>query len=112
MDNQIPEPQNQSTIPSMPQAPQPESKIGPIIGIIIVIIVLVVGALYFWGEKLNQQKIETVSEQNSAPATPAEDNAVAELKAQSTSDDVSSIKQDLTATTIEGLDASFQAEAQ
>ncbi len=98
-------PQNEHG-PTTPLPPMPEndSKVGPIIGIIIVIIVLIIGALYFWGERLNKPSSQT------SEAT-TEDPAVSALRKQSPSDDFASIEHDLSATAIEGLDADFQQTA-
>lgn len=99
------------------QATNGESKIGPIIGIIIVVIVLIIGALYFWGQKLNNQttevKTETVSTtENAVVADEETDATVANLKAQSNSDDLTSISNDLNATVITSVDADLQKASQ
>nr|QBM02320.1 hypothetical protein [uncultured archaeon] len=83
-----------------PLPPQGESKLGPIIGIIIVVIVLIIGALYFWGEKLNK-----------ANDLPQGDTMVNNLKSQQNSDEVSSIEADLKATNLDDIDADLKAEA-
>jgi len=31
---------------------------GPIVGVIIIVILMIVGGLYFWGQRLNQQDSE------------------------------------------------------
>lgn len=36
---------------------EPKGGMGPLIGSIIVIIILVIGAIYFWGDKLNKQEV-------------------------------------------------------
>ena len=91
----------------LPRMPEHESKVGPIVGIIIVIIVLVIGALYFWGERLNK----TESDSSQSISAEVGDPAVGALEKQSTSDELSSIEQDLNATAIDGLDADFQQAA-
>ena len=57
---------------------EPKGGMGPLIGSIIIIIVLVIGAVYFWGDKLNKQEIK-----DDAPA------------ALSASDDATTLEQDL-----------------
>jgi len=49
-----------------PVAPQKPGSTGPLFGIIIVICLLLVGAFYFWGERLNQQS------ENPPPYIPAD----------------------------------------
>ncbi len=91
------------------QVSNEESKIGPIIGIIIVVIVLIIGALYFWGEKLNKEKMgaptNTTATTNQPVATDAStDSIVAKLGNQNTSDDLTSIANDLSATVRDSVD--------
>ncbi len=57
---------------------EPKGGMGPLIGSIIVIVILVIGAIYFWGGKLNSQDINGLS-----PA------------AVSTSDNPTDLEQDL-----------------
>ena len=49
-------PQNQPHINAMPrEAGHAKNSSGPTIGIVIIVILLIFGALYFWGERLNQK---------------------------------------------------------
>ncbi len=95
-----------------------ESKIGPIIGIIIVVIVLIIGALYFWGEKLNKEKINVPANQtvstvsNPVVGDATTDATVSSLKTQSSSDDLTSITNDLNATAIDAVDVDLKKVTQ
>lgn len=55
---------------------EPGGSMGPLIGSIIVIIILVIGAIYFWGEKLNQKPLPEV-----APAALSTSDEVTDLEA-------------------------------
>lgn len=50
----------QSPTPNIPQQPVRSGKpsSGPIVGIIIIVLLMLVGALYFWGARLNQRDID------------------------------------------------------
>ena len=73
---------------------------GPIIGSIIIVLLIVLGGLYFWGERLNR---EEMLNQQTAP-----DAVVDDLKTQGTSDKVSSIEADVSATNLDDLDAGLK----
>lgn len=62
---------------------EPKGGMGPLIGSIIVIVILVIGAIYFWGDKLNKQE------------TPSEPAA-----ALSSADDTATLEQDLNNTPV------------
>ena len=77
-----------------------KSSSGAIIGIIIIIIILIIGALYLWGGKLNKNQ--------SANTTAAEilnqkDVATDNLKNVGTSDELTAIAADATATNLDNL---------
>lgn len=72
-------------------------KTGAIIGILVIIIILVIGGLYFWGERL----VETDTQQMETPA--------AFQPEESTSDEVTAIEADLSATVLEGFDAELNS---
>lgn len=96
--------------PTSPIEPQvKESKVGPIIGIIIVVIVLIVGALYFWGERLARENNAIPNAQTTTLPQEPTDPVADSLKTQSDSDDFVSIEQDLSATSMDGLSNDFQA---
>ena len=69
-------------IPPLQQTQQ--KSVGPVVGIIIIVIVLIIGALYFWGARLN-----TETPQDELQTTPLSD-----------SDEVDAISADLSATVI------------
>ena len=50
--------------------PPHKSGAGPLIGIIIIVILLMLGALYFWGARLNAQS----RRENQLPLIPASDS--------------------------------------
>ncbi len=85
---------------------QPKSA-GPVIGAVIIILILVIGALYFWGAALNRQERET-----SAQVLRAADPILSALETQNSSDDIASIKADITATDLSGIDSDLKAANQ
>ena len=80
-----------SPIHQQPMRPEPpkKSSIGPVVGIIIVVLIIILGGLYIWGREL--------SEDGADNGTP------------STSDEVSAIEEDLSASDFEDLDAEAAA---
>lgn len=103
------EPQSQNPMSPAPQMPTDKS-VGPAIGIIIIIIIIVLGGLYFWGQRVNNQPALQSQNEN---VTPGAD--INELQNQSSSDDVSSIEADLKATNFDSLGTevnSIDAETQ
>ena len=76
---------------------------GPVIGAVIIILILVVGALYFWGAKLNKEANQTPEDILSA-----EDQTLNQLQTQSTSTEIGDIETDLNATDLNNLDADLQ----
>ncbi len=77
--------------------PNNESSVGPVIATIIILAVIVLGGLYFWGQRANN---------DATPSTSADLNSI---NAQSDSDDTSSIKTDLENTNTESLDTQINA---
>ncbi len=114
-----------SSAPIAPQAPIPgmppiheEKALGPAIGVVIIIFVLVLGGLYFWGQRMNTQKIaEEQMQVDSLPPVTAEpqvDAQVMQLKVQGSGDDITSIDADLKSTDTTNLGTevnSMNAEA-
>ncbi|NTV22728.1 MAG: hypothetical protein HGB03_04210 [Candidatus Yonathbacteria bacterium] len=110
------------TIPSSPTSPSgmpketravmptQETSWGAIVGIVIVVAILIIGTFYFWGKELDE----------SGTLPPVEENVTGEdilnrpdpvteaLKEQGTSDDISSIEADLSATDLSGLDTELE----
>ncbi|MBX4189563.1 hypothetical protein KW785_03155 [Candidatus Parcubacteria bacterium] len=76
--------------------PNNESSVGPVIATIIILAVIVLGGLYFWGQRAD----------NNVPATSADLNSI---NTQSNSDDSASIQADLENTNTEDLDAQLNA---
>lgn len=86
------EPQN-----AMPMGEPKKSGVGALIGSIIIILILVLGALYFWGGKLQTSEEELNFDDSSAAVT------------TSTSDEVSDIEADLNKTETVNLDEDLNA---
>ncbi len=81
------------------------SHLGPVLGALILALVLILGGLYLWGSKLNQEATptpETII--NNEPETPraAADQAI--METVSTSDELSAIEADLGSTNLDVLD--------
>ena len=87
------EPQN-----GMPMGEPKKGGVGALIGSIIVILILVLGALYFWGGKLQQEEGELNFDESAAV------NAVA-----GASDELSDIEADLNAGDALNLDEDLNA---
>lgn len=79
---------------------------GPVIGSVIIILVLIIGALYFWGAKLNKEQNQTPGE-----LMEAYDPTLTELEGQNSSDDMESIRSDLEASQFDDIDAELDAES-
>ncbi len=78
--------------------PQSDRTIGPIIGSLIIVILLIIGALYFWGQKLN-------SEERAKARIEAAEEKQHDLEKKK-ADDLTSIQADLKATNVTPLSAS------
>lgn len=80
-----------------------ENSVGPVIAIIIVLAMVVLGGLYFWGErKNNDANLQAASMSNNV------DETTASIRSQSTSDDSASIESDLNNTNTDSLDNGLQ----
>lgn len=86
-----------------PMTPTNERSSGPVVGVVIIILVLVVGALYFWGAKLNKEQI-----QGAEKITNNADPVANSLRSQSQSDDLDSIQVDLQNTDLNSLDSDME----
>lgn len=73
---------------------------GPIAGIILVIAVLAIGGFYFFGKEVSERTSPSVEEILGAP-----DQSLESLQAQGTSDELSAIEEDVTATNLDNLGA-------
>jgi len=106
--------------PAPPEAPKGQEPngghkpIGPIVGVVIIVLVLILGALYFWGARLNEIEKESSAE---APSIAPQDILAApdpleeRLGVQGASDEIDAIEQDLNildTTDLEGLDAELR----
>ncbi len=78
---------------------------GPILGILIIVLVLILAGLYLWGSLLKSDK--TMNDEpsiiNNEPETPRAEADIDMFGTLSTSDDLSAIEADLSATKLETL---------
>ncbi len=106
------EPQNTTPIgvvpPSSPTAaPHEKKSIGPLVGTLIVLLVLILGGLYLWGSKLEQDNMN-----NTPPFILGDDNADAGLPPTSNSDAVVDIEADIAATDMNTFESEVNADVQ
>ena len=104
----------------MPSSGAPEEKsMGALIGSIIIIVILVIGGLYLWSSKMQDNVVpqgdDTALRENTEQQLPVQpsaqapsDSAAAALSTQSSADDVSSIEKDLNSTSYVNMDAELQ----
>jgi len=86
--------------------PSQEKSFGPIIGIVIVVVLFVLGGLYyFFG--YNQSTIN-VGYPSAEEIRATDDTLTTELGAQSQSDEIGAIEEDLNVGDFDGLDADLQ----
>jgi len=112
MQNQTP---NTSPVPPMGNMGGEEKSTGALIGSIIIIIVLILGGLYLWNAKMQEQEMDMIMEGMSEEemmmdddeiiGAGEEDAAAAALSEQGTSDETSAIEADLNATNYNEMDA-------
>ncbi len=69
---------------------------GPVIGVIVILAIIILGALYFWSQRADNEALMT-------------DEVVESIDLQSDSDAAAAIEADLDATDIENLDAELNA---
>lgn len=92
---------NPIMMPPAPTMPEKHS-FGPIIGSVIIVIILILGALYFWGQRVNKAPAEQV------PAQVQESQLqVEETSAPVSSDEIESIESDLMSENFTDLEASI-----
>jgi len=70
---------------------------GPLVGVIIIVAIIVLGGLYFWGQKL-------VTGGDMKDTTSEPDPKREALESQDSSDEVSSIEEDIENTDFSGID--------
>lgn len=95
------EPQNQN-----------KSSIGGIIGTIIIIAIIILGGLYFWGKRIEENKLKQNLVTGTVPSQPAEQSEAAVIKSVSASDDLNSIQTDLNNTKLDNLGAEMNPQLQ
>jgi uncharacterized protein HemX len=92
---------------------QNQSSIGSIIGIIIIITVIILGGLYFWGKRVEEQKYNekliSESKQNTEPTVI---NESTQIKNLAPGDDVDSIQADLNSTKTDNLSTELDTQVQ
>ncbi|MFA5888680.1 MAG: hypothetical protein WCW47_01165 [Candidatus Paceibacterota bacterium] len=84
-----------------------KSSVGSIIATIIIIAIIILGGLYFWGKRLEENKSKEDLITSFTPGT-TETNGTEATTSVSSSDDLNSIEADLNATVLDGLDADLQ----
>ena len=86
--------------PEPTMVPQSEGSLGPVIGTIIILAVIVLGGLYFWGQRVNNNVMTDTQVQDT----------VQTIKDQSTSDTPADIQADLQATDIDNIDSQLNGQ--
>jgi|GEM_PF-3084482 len=84
----------------MPPEVRTEKKVGPIVGALIIVLILIIGALYFFGQKLNTDSVPV--ESTSAQGT--QDNSM--TASASDAEDIAALQADLNAQ-LANVDYSF-----
>jgi len=54
-----------SMLNGLPLTPKDNKKIGPIVGALVIVLLIIIGALYFFGQRLNTSATETENAQES-----------------------------------------------
>jgi len=94
-----------SPIPPAPSQQTPaSSSLGPVIGAIIVILVLGLGALYFWGARLNEQTPDDL------PFIPGDGTSESWMPPSSASDEAAAIEAELQATNMSEFEQRMNAD--
>ena len=94
-----------SPIPPAPSQQTPaSSSLGPVIGAIIVILVLGLGALYFWGARLNEQTPDDL------PFIPGDGTSESWMPQSSASDEAAAIEAELQATNMSEFEQRMNAD--
>jgi len=93
-----------SPVTPNPQQPAPANSPGPIIGAVIVIVVLALGALYFWGARLNQEAPDEL------PFIPGDGTTESWMPPSSNSDEAATIEAELQATDMTGFEQQMNAD--
>lgn len=78
-----------------------EGSLGPVVGLIIILLLIILGGLYFWGERA--KRVSPVQDESAL----GDDQAIQEIKTQSSSDATTDIEADLNATNVDSIDANL-----
>jgi len=83
-----------------------KSGIGSIIGTIIIIAIIILGGLYFWGKRVEENKLkENLVKENVEPVIVDETTAI---KSVGSGDELASIETDLNTTRLDNLSTEVQ----
>ncbi len=82
---------------------QNKSSIGSIIGTVIIIALIILGGLYFWGKRIEENKLKQKLISDSIPTQETDQNE--SIEKTGSSDDLNSIEADLNSTNLDNLDA-------
>ncbi len=92
---------------------QNKSSIGSIIGTIIIIAVIILGGLYFWGKRIEENKLKQQLISDSMENTQVQEtDPDANINKTGSSDDLNSIDADLNSTNLDNLDAELNTSLQ
>lgn len=101
MDPISPQPQVSQTTPMQAGATPEHKKVGPIIAVLVIVLVLIIGALYLFASRINQEQVPTDTSVASGNTVAAPQTV---QPVTNKADDVSAIEADLNASS-KGLDA-------
>lgn len=98
-----PSPAPVSSVPN--NTPAEHKKVGPIIGALIIVLILIIGALYLFASRINQEQVpvDTTVAENNLNNTAAATVPQTVQPVTNNADDVNSLQADLNAST-NGLD--------
>ena len=92
---------------------QNKSSIGSIIGTIIIIAVIILGGLYFWGKRIEENKLKQKLISDSMETIPTQEaDPDGSINKTGSSDDLNSIDADLNSTNLDNLDAELNTSLQ
>ena len=90
--------------PTSEAIPQEKTSVGPLVGTGIVLVVLILGGLFLWNNKLQQDM------NNAPPFILGDDNAATGLPPTSNSDAVADIESDISATNLDTVEANVESD--
>ncbi len=94
--------------PNMMMQEPKKSAVGPVIGLIIILAIIIIGSLYFWGKRVDDQTQNTQVQPVQNETFVEGDIQLQQLEVQSSSDDLNSINADLNATNFGNIDAGVE----